>query len=192
MDTIRVRTGQHISMLHAIENSGRCLADPKYVCSELSASEDTPYRRLVMRSYDRLAEELARRLEKPGDASYPIWVSPGDGSGFPPPADGVTMYFDIPKDRIAFISMEKWSAVLDYRYIPKDGQDAKKHREMLKMYGISDAKAMMTGFYPEIKREILSSWHRVFDTDGLSEELCFGLVWELRKEWLVKAVFPQA
>ena len=190
MDTVKARTAQHISALKALDNTGRYVADPAYVCAELSAAEDAPYRKLVMLCYDRLAEELARHVEKPDDASYPVWVSLTEGSGFPPPENGVTLHLEIPKDRIAFISTEKWSAVLDYRYVPKDEKDAKKHREMLAACGISDAKAMMSNFYPEIKREIIASWPRVFETEGLAKELCFGLTWELRKEWLVKTELP--
>jgi hypothetical protein len=41
-------------------------------------------------------------------------------------------------------------------YIPADEHDAKRHRQLLEQYGVSNAKAYMSQFYPQIKREIIA------------------------------------
>ena len=61
----------------------------------------------------------------------------------------------------------------------------RRHRELLNAYGVSDVKAYMTQFYPEIKREIRESWRRLF-VEGIPENLeaYYGNIWEVKKEWL--------
>jgi len=76
---------------------------------------------------------------------------------------------------------------LNYSYIPKSEADARVHLEKLEMYGISDMKAYMTSFYPDIKREIVNSWKRLFDDSvTLGNEECYGILWEIKKEWIEK------
>ena len=84
------------------------------------------------------------------------------------------------------INIFKWGKILNYSYIPKNEADAKAHIEMLELYGISDLKAFMTPFYPEIKRKIVDSWKRLFDDSvTLGNEECYGILWEIKKEWVV-------
>ena len=68
-------------------------------------------------------------------------------------------------------------------YIPADEHDAKRHRQLLEQYGVSNAKAYMAQFYPQIKREIIASWTRLFDDSILlgSDEK-YGIIWEVKKE----------
>ena len=47
--------------------------------------------------------------------------------------------------------------ILNYSYIPADEDDAKRHKQLLADYGVSDAQAYMSRFYPQIKMEIMSS-----------------------------------
>ena len=87
------------------------------------------------------------------------------------------------------INIFKWGKILNYSYIPKSEADAKANIEMLELYGISDMKAFMTPFYPEIKRKIVDSWKRLFDDSvTLGNEECYGILWEIRKEWVVKII----
>ena len=76
-------------------------------------------------------------------------------------------------------------AILNYSYIPRDAADAARHRALLEAYGVSDVKAVMTQFYPQIRREIVESWSRLFDPAvSLGSDACYGLLWEVRSEWL--------
>jgi len=181
---MRYRTSQHINVLNEISETGRYVLSPQFVCNEMNG--DAELKSLVMEAYDWLAQNMPTRGIKPGDASYPIWLSLNTDSGFPPVEDGVVMELEIPDEYVALISVEKWGRVLDYRYIPADDADDRRHRRVLEDYGVSDAKAFMSNFYPDIKREIMDSWKRLFDVEGVLPEMCYGLVWELREEWLVR------
>ena len=47
----------------------------------------------------------------------------------------------------------------------------------------------MTQFYPEIKREIIQSWDRLFDDSIiLGNTNYYGNIWEVKQEW-VRRVF---
>ena len=55
--------------------------------------------------------------------------------------------------------------------------------------GISDVKACTTRFYPELRREIEESWLRLFDESiQLGNDLAYGLIWEIREEWIVRVI----
>ena len=43
----------------------------------------------------------------------------------------------------------------------------------------------MSQFYPEIKREIIKSWDRLFDARvAMGNPDCYGNIWEIKKEWI--------
>lgn len=43
----------------------------------------------------------------------------------------------------------------------------------------------MSQFYPEIKREIVDSWSRLFDDSIiLGSEAKYGTIWEVKGEWV--------
>lgn len=95
----------------------------------------------------------------------------------------------IDEEMVAPVNIAKWGAILNYSYIPADKEDAKQHKELLEMYGVDDAKAYMTQFYPVIKKEIVASWKRLFDENvKLGNDLKYGIIWEIRKEWVTKII----
>lgn len=106
------------------------------------------------------------------------------------PSEGtVIMELTLDPSRITSVNIEKWGAILNYSYIPADEKDAKRHHELLEQYGISDAKAYMSQFYPQIKREIVLSWDRLFDDSIiLGNDSKYGNIWEIRKEWVTKVI----
>jgi hypothetical protein len=43
----------------------------------------------------------------------------------------------------------------------------------------------MSQFYPEIKREIIKSWDRLFDARvDMGNPDCYGNIWEIKREWI--------
>ena len=87
------------------------------------------------------------------------------------------------------IHVAKWGIILNYSYIPKDAKDAKRHQELLKSYNTSDTQAYMSQFYPQIKREIIDSWSRLFDDSiHINSDQKYGTIWEIRKEWITDII----
>ncbi len=177
MANVRVRTRQHRAVLEEINKNGRYVTGARYV-----AGKTPELRKLMIPCYDWLSEAMAKRVEKPADASYPVWVTLEAGGSYPK-GNGVILELEVPEEALALISVEGWSAVLDYRYVSFDEADSRLHRDEMDKMGLSDAKAVMSGFYPEIKRQIMASWDRIFVGPGFAGT-CYGLLWEIRSEWV--------
>ena len=61
--------------------------------------------------------------------------------------------------------------------------------ENIKNVKDNDVKAVISQFYPQIKREIQNSWERLFDdTILMGSDAKYGNVWELRREWLTDVI----
>ena len=96
---------------------------------------------------------------------------------------------ELEEAQITRVNIAKWGAILNYSYIPADEADDRRHKKLLRDYGVSDAKAFMTQFYPDIKREIIASWARLFDDRvQLGNDWCYGTIWEVKQEWITAVV----
>lgn len=181
---IKVWTRQHISVLDKVMNEGRYVAKRDYIFMDLH--EHAP---LVLEVYDWLVKNGPDAANKPADVTYPVWLSFDEAATMMSGNEGVVFELTIEEDMITPINIAKWGAMLNYSYIPADEADKKRHRELLEAYGVDDAKAFMSQFYPMIKKEILESWHRLFDENvKLGNDLKYGTIWEIRKEWVTKVI----
>ena len=181
-DVIKVWTRQHKDVGRLLRQNGRhVVSSSEYISLDMPEHKD-----LIMICYDWLADNCPGREYKPADARYPVWVSLEKKTAYTE-QKGCLLELDIPRERLVLLNIAKWSRILNYQYIPLDAADEKRHEELLAAYGISDARAVMERFYPQIRREVLDSWKRLFDPDvKLVNDLHYGLVWELRREWLVR------
>lgn len=197
MGTVKVWTVQHKSVAEVIASDGIYIPDAEHVCWDMGE-----YKELGMECYNWLARNLpwagAESLDlswagaesgnlswaKKGSVAlqYPVWVTLEEGKNYPETGDLVLFELEVPADKLAVISVAKWSAIMDYRYIPADEEDRRRHSKMLQDYGTSDTAAYMSQFYPDIKREIQSSWHRVFEVE--EGETRYGLIPCIKKDWL--------
>lgn len=180
MAEITVWTKQHASVLDELERTGLYRAKGRYIALDLE--EHAP---LVLEVYDWLVAHSPAAALRPEGAEYPVWVSflregtmlPGDGA--------VILELTLDPALITPVNVAKWGAMLNYSYLPQDEADARRHRKLLRDYGVSDARAFMTPFYPQIKREILDSWDRLFDDSvQLGSGLAYGNIWEVRSQWV--------
>ena len=180
MEPIKVWTKQHKSVLEEIERTGRYTAKGKYVSLDLGEHAN-----LVLEVYDWLVKHSPNAQNRPADAEYPVLVSFSNEATMLPSEGAVILELTLDPAIITPVNIEKWGTILNYSYIPADAKDAQRHRKLLEEYGISDAKAYMTQFYPEIKREIVKSWDRLFDDSIiLGNDSKYGNIWEVRKEWV--------
>ena len=179
MAHIRVWTKQHRSVRETLARDGVYYAKRAYVALDLE--EHAP---LVLPVYDWLAEHMPAD-HRPARADYPVWVSLQREATMLPGPDSVILELTLDPALITHINIAKWGAMLNYSYLPRDAADCRRHRALLADLGISDVKAFITPFYPEVKREILDSWQRLFDdTVQLGNDLSYGAIWEVRSEWV--------
>lgn len=180
MDTVTVWSKQHKNVLLELTETGRYTAKKEYVAFDLQ--EHAP---LVLEAYDWLVGHCPGAQRRPPDAQIPVWVSFERSAVMLPSDNTVILQLTLDPALIAPVNIAKWGAILNYSYIPQDAGDARRHRELLEAYGVSDAKAFMTQFYPQIRREIVESWPRLFDDSvSMGSAQAYGLIWEVRKEWI--------
>lgn len=180
MDEMTVWTRQHESVLETLERTGRYTAKRDFIVKDLEEHAE-----LVLEVYDWLAAHSPNVQYRPEEAEYPVWVSYTQEAVMLPSPGTALLELSIPEELIAPVNIEKWGAILNYSYIPSGPQDARRHRRLLEERGISDAKAYLSRFYPEIKSEIVASWDRLFDSQVLlGSAAAYGTVWELRREWV--------
>ncbi|AYD41198.1 DUF3841 domain-containing protein [Clostridium fermenticellae] len=184
MRSITVWTKQNENVIKELEETGRYVVKKEYILQDLG--ECAP---LVLEAYDWLVENTLNVTKKPDDAEYPVWVSFMRQTTMLPSTGTIILELAVEPSIITSVNINKWGAILNYSYIPKDKQDAKRHHQVLEQYGVSDAKAYMSQFYPQIKREIIASWKRLFDNSillGNSES--YGNIWEVKKEWVTRII----
>ena len=184
MSKITVWTKQNKAILKELEETGRHICKKEYIGMDLQE-----HIHLVLEVYDWLVKHTTNREYKPADAEYPVWVSTSKEATMLPDDNSVILELSIDPEMIAKVNIFKWGTILNYSYIAADEKDAARHRELLEQYGVSDTKAYMSQFYPQIKREIIASWDRLFDENvSLVNDSYYGNIWEIKKEWIVKII----
>ena len=185
-EKIRVWTKQHENVWKILQEKGRFIQQKRYVAGDLGDQAG-----IMREAYDWLAKNSPDVKNKPVDVEYPVWVSFKKETTMLKEPGTVILELEVDPAIITHVNIEKWGAILNYSYIPADKADAERHHALLEAYGVSDTKAYMSQFYPEIKREIRESWKRLFDPDILiGSDLDYGNIWEIRIEW-VKGVVEE-
>ena len=179
MPAIQVWTKQHRSVWDTLVRVGVYRARREFISLDLQ--EHAP---LVLPVYDWLATHMPQ-THRPPQAEYPVWVSFHREATMLPGPDTVILELSLDPELITPINIAKWGAMLNYSYLPADEADRRQHQKLLASLGISDARAFMTPFYPEVRGQILDSWQRLFDdTVQLGNDFAYGTIWEVRSEWV--------
>ena len=178
MGNITVWTKQHKSVAETLEQKGRYTAKKEIVLN----NEEV---KLQIHAYSWLMKAHPDLENKPCDADFPVWVSFRKSATMLLSPDTVILELSLDESIITKLNIMKWTKINNLAYIPSDSKDERRHRELLSLYGVSDAKACMTNFYPEIRKEVENSWQRAFDASvDLGNESSYGLIWEIKREWL--------
>ena len=178
MSKITVWTKQNSAIMDALLKTGRHVAKKEYVHKNEDAMS-------MITAYDWLVKEHPDRSNKPSDADYPIWISTRKDAVMKETTGTVFLELEIEEELITYLNVDKWGMINNFSYIPLNKEDEKIHKEKMKAYGISDVKACMSRFYPELKKEIQDSWKRVFNEDvKTGNDHAYGLIWEIKKEWV--------
>ena len=184
MPGIRVWSKQNIAVLDQLDKNGRFIADEFYIRKELEDTAD-----IMLSIYGWLSSHSPNASSRPDDARYPVWVSLVREATMIPEEGYVVVELEIDADDIALLDTAKWTCITNYSYIPENKEDRERHADYMKSLGISDARAVMTEFYPEVKNEIIASWDRLFDENvRLGSETVYGIIWEVREEWIEKII----
>lgn len=184
MPEITVWTKQNAAVLDQLEQNGRFIADERFIRRELGDTAD-----IMLFIYSWLADHMTVTTPRPADSVFPVWVS-FDKEATMMPEDGyAVLELIVPSEAVAKLDIAKWTRITNYSYIPADAEDEEEHSRYLKELGTDNARAVMTQFWPELRMKIISSWDRLFDDSiVLGSTSAYGLMWEVRKEWIRSVV----
>lgn len=127
-------------------------------------------------AYDFMSRKLAQKVPPEG-AESPVWLfaDPGWAGEHPVP-------LEVPEEELLLFDLRKWYRVLALSYVRTEQEEA-AFAETLRNQGIRDSiQVFCTPFYPPQKRQIQSSWEKIF---CLPEDprLCQAACWQLKQEW---------
>lgn len=150
-----------------------------------------------LNAYQWLVEQMEIRVgPQPESDAFPIWAwyqwegqkkKPDlRSSGYLPKGEwGVSIEFEVCEKRVLLSDFDLWHYVLNYWYLPLSLADGDRFEAELAEKGLS--------FYaskplPDINyhRQIVESWHRIFDLGWYEEEISAqpksiqATLWELR------------
>jgi hypothetical protein len=185
MPEITVWTKQNEAVLDQLGAKGRFTADPRYIRRELEDTADT-----MLYIYRWLAEHMPADplSSRSGEFNYPVWVTFVRDAVMMPEPGYVILGLRLDSSQITAIDIIKWTKITNYSYIPADEADEREHNEMLRLMGIDNARAVMTGFYPEVRDKVIRSWDRLFEPPASPGPGSYGLIREVRKEWIQQII----
>ena len=184
MAEITVWTKQNRAVLDQLESNGRFIADERFIRRELEDTAD-----IMLFIYRWLADHMPAAADRPADAKFPVWVSYEKEATMSPEPGYAVLELRAPAELVTRLDIAKWTRITNYSYIPADEEDEAEHNRYLNCLGTDNARAVMTRFYPELRQKIISSWDRLFDDSiVLGSTSAYGLMWEVRKEWIQNAV----
>lgn len=187
--TVKLYTRQNDKTLYQLKRDGRIINQRVYV--EMHFGDIAP---LFMESYDWFTREAAKRVPKPEDVHAPIWCSISVENCLKPIEGTVVYELEVPEEEVIYFDEAKWDYVLNRIYLPKDTEDGKCYKNHLKDIGVVNGfeffQGRYKGMYPEEEKRIIDSWQRVFQIDNWTIFNVCGNLWEIRKEWVKRIVYP--
>lgn len=184
MPEIHVWTKQNAAVIEQLEANGRFIADERYIRRELDETTD-----VMLFIYRWLTAHSPNAFCKPPDVQFPVWVSFSEETTMIPEPGYVVLELSVDESMITLIDTAKWTVITNYSYIQADEKDAEDHRKIIDAMGIGNAEAVMSRFYPDIRKKIMESWDRLFDDSvNLGSDTKYGVIWEVKKEWIKKII----
>lgn len=184
MPEITVWTKQNKAVLEQLDKAGRFIADEQYIRCELEDTAD-----IMLFVYRWLADHMPARTARPDDVLFPVWVS-FDREATMSPEPGYSVFeLRVQEDLVTHIDTAKWTRIINYSYIPLNDEDERSHNEYMRGIGTDNTRAVMTQFWPDERRKIISSWDRLFDRSiSLGSKTEYGLMWEVKKKWVQNVI----
>lgn len=176
-------------VLDVLDRDGICFSRREYV--QKKYEESAP---VFLSAYDWFVKAAEAHVPKPQGAEYPYWAFKSP-ENVDPSAGGWILVLRVPLDEAVFFSLYDWNKILCLSYMGKTEKEEKEFRQTLLEYGIRrESDLILTNFYPELKRQVMDSWHRLFSHDqairkAISENQPLSGVqaglWCIKKEWVM-------
>lgn len=155
--TVTLYSPQAEIVIDTINRDGIAFSRREYVARKYG--ESAP---IFLAAYDWFVKEAARYLPKPPGAEYPYWAFM-DPKNVDSSAGNRTLVLRVPADEAVFFDLYDWNKILCLQYIGENEKEERAFRRSLADYGIRrESDVVLTGFYPDLKRQVMDSWKRLF------------------------------
>jgi hypothetical protein len=172
-------------VIEQLKQNGRCFVKKEYVVKKYGESAA-----IFVTAYDWFVSEAVKYLAKPQEAEYPYWAFQDAYNAAP--TGGEILCLQVPLTEAIFFERDNWDKILRLQYMGENEAEEAAFRQSLANYGVRrEMDVMLTNFYPDLKRQVLASWQRLFQQH---EEIRQGHIkavknlqaalWCLKKEWL--------
>ena len=186
-ETITLYTAQTQIVLDVIERDGVSRVKREYIQKKYS---DQAW--VFAQAYSFFAEHAPKYVPRPEGAESGIWCFL-DWHLAIAGAGCILIELEVPRDQVILFDSRVWNKMLNLNYVGADEADEQAFEKRITNMGLKGpADAFSTAFYPTVKREILQSWQRLFDSaEGCPEKYLQAGLWELRREWIVSTRTPE-
>lgn len=185
---VTLYTIQTDSVLEQLKHNGYHTAKMKFIKEKYG--EVAPTFVDAYKWYTFNAEHIVPRPEEAESAIWsfrdPIYIEKHNGCQI--------LQLFVPIENAVFFRMSDWNKRLNLRYIGKTSEEEDSYNQKLLQYGVDyEGNVFLTSFYPQLKSELIKSWHNLFRYDSLVKEqgdLLFPDMqagfWKLEWDWVQK------
>lgn len=183
MEKVHLWTRQNEKILDILEKEGVYYAKKKYIVQK----NDT-LANYYIELYDWFVRHGQKIVAKPEKAEYPIWCSISEEYMLRGVPGDVLLELNVDRERVLYFDSTRWDLVLNHTYVPKNEADEDRFVKSAQSRGITNNFSFLSDyykrFYPDIVREVVQSWDRIFEID-LEKANKFSIqanIWQIRSE----------
>lgn len=185
---VKLWTRQHVNSLDDLNKNGVIRIERKHLIEKFDEMSD-----YIINLYSWFVTEANKRVPKPDDVEFPIWCSISEENMLRPTINEIVYVLEVNEEEIIYFDGSKWDYVLNHHYVPIDEQDEKEYIEDLTKKGYTNSFSFFddkkSHLYPEERRKILESWHRIFDIGKWDIFKVQANIWEIKHEMIKEILY---
>lgn len=187
-DKVTLWTRQDIKSLDYLKENGVIRIEKKHLVEKFDLISDH-----IIYLYKWFVDAADKIVPKPEGVEFPIWCSVSEEYMLRPTPTEVVYVIEVDKSEIIYFDGMKWDYVLNHHYIPRDEKDGEEYSRELENKGFKNSFSFIEGstshFYPEERKKIMDSWHRVFEIDQWDIFKIQANIWEIRPDMIKEILY---
>jgi hypothetical protein len=183
LDKVILWTRQHKKSLDELSNNGVIRIKRKHL--EEKFDEITDY---IAYLYKWFVEAAEKKVPRPDGVEFPVWCSISEENMLRPTVDEIVYVLEVDKADVIYFDGSKWDYVLNHHYIAKDENDALEYAKELEIKGFDNSFSFInektSRFYPQERKKVMDSWHRIFEIEKWDIFKVQANIWEIKAEMI--------
>ncbi len=138
--------------------------------------------------YKWFVEAAEKKVPRPDEVEFPVWCSISEENMLRPTVDEIVYVLEVDKADVIYFDGSKWDYVLNHHYIAKDENDALEYARELEIKGFDNSFSFInektSRFYPQERKKVMDSWHRIFEIEKWDIFKVQANIWEIKAEMI--------